>query len=115
MEAVTFLADVQRNETTLIAATEYVNTDRGVLFFKFGDVFDGHREGEAGSVQSVFVGLVVVKSISVTCTRMKGCQDGPDETLRIGGVLDIYNGSFLGQPCGCGNVTGGGDIVLYKG
>jgi len=50
MEAVTFLADIQRNETTLIAATEYVNAERGVLFFKLGDVFDWHREGEAGSV-----------------------------------------------------------------
>jgi len=34
MEAVTFLADVQRNETALIAATEYVNSYGGVLFFK---------------------------------------------------------------------------------
>ena len=53
----------------------------GVLFFKFGDVFDGHREGEAGSVQSVFVGLVVGESIWVNCTRVKGCQDGPGETF----------------------------------
>jgi len=36
MEAVTFLADVQRNETALIATTEYVNTDRGVLFSNLG-------------------------------------------------------------------------------
>jgi len=34
MEAVTFLADVQRNETALIAATEYVNAYGVVLFFK---------------------------------------------------------------------------------
>jgi len=73
MEAVTFLAHVQRNETTLIAATEYVNTDRGVLFFKFGDVFDGHREGETGSIQGVFVGLLVVKSVCAVLGRMKGC------------------------------------------
>ena len=106
MKAVTFLANVQRNETTLIAATEYINADGGVLFFKFGDVFDGHWEGEAGSVQGVFVGLVVGESIWVMCTRMKGCQDGPDETLRVGGVLNIYNGSFVGQPWGRGNVTG---------
>ena len=57
MEAVTFLADIQRNETTLIAATEYISADGGVLFFKFRDVFDGRWEGEAGSVQGVFVGL----------------------------------------------------------
>jgi len=50
MEAVTFLTDVQRNETTLIAATEYVNAKRGVLFYKLGDVFEWHREGEAGNV-----------------------------------------------------------------
>jgi len=59
MEAVTFLAD----ESALIAATQYVDTGTGVLFFKFGDVFDWHREGEAGSVQSVFVGLVIKESI----------------------------------------------------
>jgi len=50
MKAVTFLADVQRNETALIAVAEYINAYGGVLFFKFGDVFDGHGEGEAGSV-----------------------------------------------------------------
>ena len=38
MEAVTFLADVQRNESALIAAAEYINAYGGVLFFKFGDV-----------------------------------------------------------------------------
>ena len=57
MKAVTFLAHIQRNETTLIGATDYINADGGVLFFKFGDVFDGHWEGEAGSIQGVFVGL----------------------------------------------------------
>ena len=40
MEAITLLADVQRNETALIAATEYVNAERGVLFLELGDVFD---------------------------------------------------------------------------
>jgi len=66
MEAVTFLADVRRtkkNETTLIAAIEYVDAERGVLFFKLRDVFDWHREGEPGSVYSVFVGLVIGESI----------------------------------------------------
>jgi len=33
MEAVTFLADVQRNETASVAATEYINAYGGVLFF----------------------------------------------------------------------------------
>jgi len=56
------------------------------LFLKFGDVFDWHRESEAGSVYSVFMGLVVGDSVCVMCSRMKGCQDGPDETLRVGGV-----------------------------
>jgi len=36
IKAVTFLTDVQRNETNLITATEYINTDGGVLFFKYG-------------------------------------------------------------------------------
>ena len=49
MKAVTFLTDVQRNETNFIAAAEYINAYGG-FFFKFGDVFDRHREGEAGSV-----------------------------------------------------------------
>jgi len=52
------------------------------------------------------VGYVIGDSIWVMCPRMKGCEDGPDETFRVGGVLDIYNSSFLGQPLGCGNVTG---------
>ena len=63
IEAVTFLADVQRNETVLITATEYVNAYGGVLFLKLGDVFDWYREGEAGSVQGVFVGFVNINSI----------------------------------------------------
>ena len=36
MEAVTFLADIQRNETTLIAATEYINAYGGVCFSNLG-------------------------------------------------------------------------------
>ena len=34
MEAVTFLADVQRNETALIAATEYINAYGGGFVFQ---------------------------------------------------------------------------------
>jgi len=30
----------------------------------------------------------------------------PRRTRRVGGVLDIYNSLFLGQPLGRGNVTG---------
>ena len=41
MATVTFFADVQRNIAVVVTTTEYVNTDRRVLFFKFGDVFDG--------------------------------------------------------------------------
>ena len=40
MATVTFFADVQRNIAVVVTTTEYVNTDRRVLFFKFGDVFD---------------------------------------------------------------------------
>ena len=50
MPAVTFFAVVQRNVATVVAAAYNVNTDRWVLFFELRDVFDGHREGEAGSV-----------------------------------------------------------------
>jgi len=50
MPAVTFLAVVQRNVATVVAAAYNVNTDRWVLFFELRDVFHGHREGEAGSV-----------------------------------------------------------------
>ena len=68
MEAVTFLADVQRNETALITATEYVDAYGGGLFLKLGDVFDWYREGEAGSIQGVLLGFVDINSIWVTCT-----------------------------------------------
>ena len=76
------------------------------MLLELGDVFDWHREGESGHVEGFYVFAVVVNSIWVNCTRIKGCQDGPDETFRVGGVLDIHNSSFLGQPLGCGNVTG---------
>jgi len=70
MATVTFLADIQRNVAAVFAAAEYVNTDRGVLFFKFGDVSHGQGKDEAGSVHSVFMGLVIGESIWVNCTRM---------------------------------------------
>jgi len=34
------------------------------------------------------------------------------QTFRVGGVLDIYNSSFLGQPLVCGNVTGALQVAI---
>ena len=50
MATVTFLADVQRNVAAVVAAAQNVSTDRGVLFFELGGVFEWHREVETGSV-----------------------------------------------------------------
>ena len=98
MEAVTFLTYVQRNETALIAATEYVHAYGGVSFFELGDVFDWHREGEAGSVQGVFVGLVLVKLVRVTCNWMKGQTKHFESEV----FLIFTTACFLA----CGSVTG---------
>jgi len=57
MATVTFLADIERNVAAVFAAAEYVNTDRGVLFSKFGDVSHGQGKGEAGSVPVFSWGL----------------------------------------------------------
>jgi len=80
MAAVTLLADTKRNVAAVVAATEYVNAERGVLLLELGDVFEWHCEGEVGHIEGFFIGYVIGESIWVICTRMKGCQDGPDES-----------------------------------
>ena len=103
--AVTLLGHVQRNETALITATQNVDADGRILFFEFWYVFYGQRKGKARNVHGVFIGFVVGESIWVMCSWMEGCQDGPDETFRVGGVFHINSTFFLGQPLWCGNVT----------
>ena len=51
------LLDIKSNETALIAATEYVNAEKGVLLLELGDVFDWHREGEVGHVEGFSWGM----------------------------------------------------------
>jgi len=50
MATVTFLADIQRNVAAVVASTQNVDAYGRVLFFELGNVFDWHREGEAGNV-----------------------------------------------------------------
>jgi len=57
MATVALLANIKSNETALIAATEYVNAEKGVLLLELGDVFDWHREGEVGHVEGFSWGM----------------------------------------------------------
>ena len=57
MATVALLANMKSNETALIAATEYVNAEKGVLLLELGDVFDWHRKGEVGHVEGFSWGM----------------------------------------------------------
>ena len=55
MTTLAFLGHVQRNEAVVITLAQDVHADGWILLLKFGDVFDGHWEGEAGKVHSVLI------------------------------------------------------------
>ena len=59
MTTLAFVGHVQRNEAVVITFAQNGDAYGRILPFKFGNVFDGHWEGEAGKVRSVLIWEVV--------------------------------------------------------